>query len=68
MLRASTDTLRCLALRGCDLVGDPVPEKTIGKCPWVPVGGTRGVGIVGVLSKESRVNYGSGEVVVLTLS
>jgi hypothetical protein len=49
-------------------VGDPVPEKTIGKRPWVPVGGPRGVGIVGVLSKESRVNRGSGEVVVSTPS
>jgi hypothetical protein len=49
-------------------VGDPVPEKTIGKRPWVPVGGPRGVGIVGVLSKESRVNHGSGEVVVSTPS
>jgi hypothetical protein len=50
------------------LVGDPVPEKTIGKRPRVPVGGPRGVGIVGMLSKESRVNRGSGEVVVLILS
>jgi hypothetical protein len=50
-------------------VGDPVPEKTIGKRPWVPVGGPRGVGrIVGVLSRELCVNRGSREVVVLPLS
>jgi hypothetical protein len=49
-------------------VSDPVPEKTIGKHPWVPVGGPRGVRIVGALSKESRVNRGSGEVIVSTPS
>jgi hypothetical protein len=32
---------------GVPRVGDLVPEKTIGKRLWVPVGGPRGVGIVG---------------------
>jgi hypothetical protein len=50
------------------LVGDLVLEKTIGERPWVPEGGPRGVGIVGVLSKESRINRSFGEVVISTLS
>jgi hypothetical protein len=46
----------------------PVPEKTIGKRPWVPVGSPQGVGTVGVLSKELRVNYSSRGVVISILS